>query len=148
MQSQSDSRPFAHQSEAEFARILDFYGVRWEYEPTTFALHGAEVESGRGFTPDFYLPDLDLWVELTTLRRSLMRQKRRKVRDFASRYPHVRLKLLGAHDLLALMIKYGRAGVATIGAAGSNTPPRRRAARRGAQRMAQQSTRCRGRIAA
>jgi hypothetical protein len=130
MQSQRDTRPFAHQSEAEFARILDFYGVRWEYEPTTFALHGDGVEPRGGFTPDFYLP-----VELTTLRRSLMRQKRRKVRDFASRFPHLRLKLLGVHDLSSLMVKYGRPQAATIGSAGSNTPPRRRAARRTARRL-------------
>ncbi len=139
MQPQSGSRPFAHQSEAEFARILDFYGVHWEYEPRTFALHGEGVEPERGFTPDFYLPDLNLWVELTTLRRSLMRQKRRKVRDFASRYPHVRLKLLGAHDLSSLMVKYGRTEAVTVGAAGSNTPPRRRAARRAARSVAGRS---------
>ena len=86
-----------------------------------------------GFTPDFHLPDLALWVELTTLRRSLMRQKRKKVRAFAARYPHLRMKLLGSNDLLALMVKYGRRDVATIGAGGSNTPPRRRAARRRAR---------------
>ena len=43
------------------ARILDFYAVRWEYEPHTFPilwnLDGDVVES---FSPDFYLPDLDL----------------------------------------------------------------------------------------
>jgi hypothetical protein len=140
MQPQRGSRPFAHQSEAEFARILDFYGVQWEYEPRTFALRGEGVEPERGFTPDFYLPELDLWVELTTLRRPLMRQKRRKVRDFASRYPHVRLKLLGAHDLLSLMVKYGRTAASTVGAAGSNTPPRRRAARRAARSVAGRSS--------
>ncbi|MGI9095823.1 MAG: hypothetical protein ACR2JL_00680 [Candidatus Limnocylindrus sp.] len=140
MQPQRGSRPFAHPSEAEFARILDFNGVQWEYEPRTFALRGEGVEPERGFTPDFYLPELDLWVELTTLRRSLMRQKRRKVRDFASRYPHVRLKLLGAHDLLSLMVKYGRTAASTVGAAGSNTPPRRRAARRAARSVAGRSS--------
>ena len=70
-----DSRtPFAHASEAEMARILDFYAVRWEYEPHTFPilwnLDGAVVES---FSPDFYLPELDLYLELTTLRQSLVR---------------------------------------------------------------------------
>ena len=29
---------FAHESEQRFARILDFYGVEWEYEPVEFAL--------------------------------------------------------------------------------------------------------------
>ena len=53
------------------ARILDFYAVRWEYEPDTFPIlwntDGDVVES---FSPDFYLPDLDLYLEMTTLRRS------------------------------------------------------------------------------
>ncbi|HEX3219435.1 MAG TPA: hypoxanthine phosphoribosyltransferase, partial [Candidatus Limnocylindria bacterium] len=64
-----DSPPprFAHQSEAELARILDFYDVEWRYEPDTFPISwnaaGAVVES---FSPDFYLPEVDLYLELTT----------------------------------------------------------------------------------
>src|SRR5688572_32704150 len=77
-----DSRtPFAHASEAEMARILDFYAVRWEYEPHTLPilwnLDGDVVES---FAPDFYLPDLDLYLEMTTLRQRLVRKKNRKLR--------------------------------------------------------------------
>jgi hypothetical protein len=52
---------FAHQSEAELARILDFYNVEWRYEPDTFPLSwnaaGAVVES---CSPAFYLPEVDL----------------------------------------------------------------------------------------
>lgn len=126
-------RSFAHRSEEEFARILDFYGIRWEYEPRTFALEGSVDGSRSGFTPDFHLPDFDLWVELTTLRRALMRQKRRKVRAFVARYPELRVKLLGSDDIRALMVKYGRVGAASLGSRGCNTPPRRRAARRAAR---------------
>ena len=100
---------FAHESEAELARILDFYQVRWEYEPRTFPvlwnLDGQVVES---FSPDFYLPDVDLWVELTTLRQSLVRKKNRKLRRMRELYPMIRLKLLYARDFRALMLKYGR----------------------------------------
>lgn len=100
---------FAHESEAELARILDFYRVRWEYEPRTFPvlwnLEGQVVES---FSPDFYLPDVDLWVELTTLRQSLVRKKNRKLRRMRELYPMVRLKLFYARDFRALMLKYGR----------------------------------------
>ena len=100
---------FAHESEAELARILDFYRVRWEYEPRTFPvlwnLDGQVVES---FSPDFYLPDVDLWVELTTLRQSLVRKKNRKLRRMRELYPMVRLKLFYARDFRALMLKYGR----------------------------------------
>ena len=107
----SDSLPprFAHDSEAELARVLDFYQVAWRYEPDTFPLtwspSGAVVES---FSPDFYLPELDLYVELTTLRQALVRKKNRKLRLLRQLYPEVRIKLLYMRDFRALMVKYGR----------------------------------------
>src|SRR5664279_1103020 len=124
------SRPaFAHASEAEFARILDFYEVRWEYEPHTFPilwnLDGAVVES---FSPDFWLPDLELFVEMTTLRQSLVRKKNRKLRRLRELYPDVRIKLFYGRDFRALMLKYGKLGLFAemSGALGQSTPPVRR----------------------
>jgi hypoxanthine phosphoribosyltransferase len=100
---------FAHASEAEMARILDFYAVRWEYEPHTFPilwnLEGAVVES---FSPDFYLPDLDCYLEMTTLRQKLVRKKNRKLRRLRELYPDLNVKLFYARDFRALMLKYGR----------------------------------------
>ncbi len=103
---------FAHASEAELARILDFYQVAWEYEPQVFPilwdLEGNVLES---FAPDFYLPDMDLFVEITTLQQRLVRKKNRKVRRLRALYPHVRIKLFYARDFRALMLKYGRAAL-------------------------------------
>jgi hypothetical protein len=103
------SRSFAHASEAELARILDFYDVRWEYEPHTFPilwnLEGAVVES---FTPDFFLPDLDIYLELTTLKQTLVRKKNRKLRRLRELYPDLQVKLFYARDFRALMLKFGR----------------------------------------
>jgi len=100
---------FAHASEAELARILDYYGLEWQYEPTAFPilwnLDGNVVES---FAPDFYLPEFDLYVELTTLKQSLVRKKNRKLRRLRELYPDIRIKLLYARDFRALMMKYGR----------------------------------------
>jgi hypothetical protein len=91
------------------ARILDFYAVRWEYEPHTFPilwnLDGAVVES---FSPDFWLPDLELYLEMTTLRQRLVRKKNRKLRRLRELYPDVRIKLFYARDFRALMLKYGK----------------------------------------
>jgi hypoxanthine phosphoribosyltransferase len=98
------SARFAHKSERRFARILDFYRLRWEYEPHTFPL--TERES---FTPDFYLPDLDVYIELTTLRQPLVTRKNRKVRHFRSLYPHKRVQMLYRRDLEELTAKYVRA---------------------------------------
>ena len=101
--------PFAHASEAEMSRILDFSAVRWEYEPHTFPilwnLEGDVVES---FAPDFFLPDLDLYLEMTTLRQKLVRKKNRKLRRLRELYPDLNVKLFYARDFRALMLKYGR----------------------------------------
>jgi hypoxanthine phosphoribosyltransferase len=108
------ARPaFAHASEAEMARILDFYQVRWEYEPHTFPivwnLEGNVVES---FSPDFWLPDLDLYLEMTTLRQKLVRKKNRKLRRVLELYPDLRVKLFYARDFRALMLKFGKLALA------------------------------------
>jgi hypoxanthine phosphoribosyltransferase len=77
----SASVPFAHASERQFAQLLDFYQIEWEYEPTSFDLewdrHGNVVQR---FTPDFYLPQYDLYIEITTLNQKLVTKKNRKIR--------------------------------------------------------------------
>jgi hypothetical protein len=120
-----DRRPapaFAHASEAELARILDFYAVAWEYEPHTF------LES---FSPDFYLPELDVYLELTTLKQRLVRKKNRKLRRLRELYPGVTVKLLYSRDFRALLFKYGKLSLAGMltGADGQTTPPRSRGER-------------------
>jgi len=105
------SRPqpnFVQESEAIFASILDYYGIRWEYEPRTFPL--AWDERGNvteAFTPDFYLPEQDLYVELTTLRPRLTTFKHRKVRRIQELYPEINIKLFKRKDLRELMLKFG-----------------------------------------
>lgn len=99
---------FAHPSEREFARILDFYQVSWEYEPRTFALkwddEGNVLEA---FSPDFYLPEQDLYIELTTMEQRLITKKHRKLRRLRELYPNVNIKLLNRSDLKRMMLKYG-----------------------------------------
>ena len=121
---------FAHASEAELARILDYYKVEWRYEPHVFPIRwnteGLVVES---FTPDFYLPELEMYLELTTLKQSLVRKKNRKLRHLRELYPMVRIKLFYARDFKALLLKYGRldAAASLIGIEGQ-PPPKRAAA--------------------
>ena len=100
--------PFAHPSEREFARILDFYQIPWAYEPTTFPLR--EAKDGRvveSFTPDFYLPETGQYIEITTRRQRLVTKKNRKLRMLKERYPEVRIMLLYNRDFHLLMWKYG-----------------------------------------
>ena len=99
---------FTHPSEAEFARLLDYYQIPWQYEPRTFVLredeHGQVIEA---FTPDFYLPEQDLYVEVTTLRQELVRKKNRKIRELRERYPSVNIKLFTRQDFRALLARFG-----------------------------------------
>jgi hypoxanthine phosphoribosyltransferase len=98
---------FANESEREFAKILDYYGVLWEYEPRSFVLE--TNEDGRvveAVTPDFYLPEQDLYVELTTMRQALVTRKNRKIRKLRERYPGVRVKIFYRRDFERLAEKY------------------------------------------
>ena len=87
---------FAHESEEKIARLLDFYGIPWQYEPRSFDLEwDDEGRPTQAFTPDFYLPDFDLYLEITTLKPSLMNRKLKKVRRLKERYPEVAAHLPG-----------------------------------------------------
>lgn len=99
---------FAHDSEREFASILDFYQIDWMYEPRTFPLQwDSEGRLIECFTPDFYLPEFDLYVELTTLKQSLVTKKNRKLRRLRELYPEINIKLFYGRDFRSLMAKYG-----------------------------------------
>ena len=99
---------FAHPAEETFARILEYYGIEWEYEPRTFPLardaHGNVTEA---FAPDFYLPQQDLYIELTTLRPRLTTFKNRRIRLMQELYPDIKVKLFKRRDMRELMLKFG-----------------------------------------
>jgi hypothetical protein len=99
---------FAHNSERQFAKLLDFYGIAWDYEPRTFTLEwDRQGRPQQAFTPDFYLPAYDLYIEITTLNQKLVTKKNRKARRLQDRYPEVRVKVLYQRDYLRLLVKYG-----------------------------------------
>jgi bifunctional protein TilS/HprT len=99
---------FAHNSERQFAKLLDFYGIVWQYEPHTFTLQWDRAGNPQqAFTPDFYLPAYDLHIEITTLNQKLVTKKNRKVRRLAEVYPDVRVKVMYQRDYLHLLVKYG-----------------------------------------
>ena len=107
-QLQPDGDRFAHPAEIELARLLTFYGVRWAYEPTTFAVRWRSDGRPEEFvTPDFYLPDHDLYLELTTMRQRLVTRKNRKFRLLREQYPNLRVRLLYLRDFERLRDAYG-----------------------------------------
>src|ERR671936_324126 len=96
-----EGRPkFAHSVELECAKVLDFYGVPWEYEPRTFVLEAdADGRVLEAFTPDFYLPEQDLYLEVTMMKQSLVTRKNRKLRKLRDRYPEVNITLFYKRDV-------------------------------------------------
>ena len=103
-----DTPRFVNEAELEYAKILDYYGLPWLYEPHTFVLE--QDEDGRvteAFTPDFYLPDQDLYLEVTVMKQSLVTRKNRKLRKLRQRYPDVRIKLFYERDFARITEHYG-----------------------------------------
>jgi hypothetical protein len=96
----ADAPQFANDAELECAKVLDYHGVPWLYEPRTFVLE--EDDEGRvieAFSPDFYLPEQDLYLEITVMKQSLVTRKNRKLRKLRARYPDVKVKLFYKRDL-------------------------------------------------
>ena len=103
----ADPPHFANEAEVECARILDFHGITWEYEPHTFVLE--QDETGRvleAFTPDFYLPEQNAYLEVTVMKQSLVTRKNRKLRKLRQLYPEVKIKLFYERDFERLSHKY------------------------------------------
>jgi hypothetical protein len=99
---------FAHNSERQFAKLLDFYGISWEYEAREFVLErDRQGDPVQAFCPDFYLPAYDLFIEVTTLNQKLVTKKNRKVRRLQELYPEVNVKIFYQRDYLNLLVKYG-----------------------------------------
>jgi hypothetical protein len=103
-----EHKEFGHPSEQVFANLLDFYRIGWDYEPRSFALQwdkdGKVLEA---FTPDFYLPEFDLYVELTTMKQANVTKKNRKIRLLRAIYPHVNIQVFYQKDVQDLVMKYG-----------------------------------------
>lgn len=101
---------FAHQSEAEFAQLLDRYHLRWDYEPTTFPMEwDAEGNVTMAFSPDFYLPEFDTYIELTTMKQAYAAIKKKKIRRLKELYPHINIRMVYRRDFHALVERFGLA---------------------------------------
>ena len=104
------TRPSRTPASEIFANLLDFYRIAWEYEPRNFPVQwDAEGRISESFTPDFYLPEFDLYVELTTMKQSLVTRKNRKIRLLRELYPHLNVQVFYQKDFENLIFKYGLA---------------------------------------
>jgi len=98
---------FQNEAELECAKILDYYGVPWLYEPHTFELE--TDEDGRvleAFAPDFYLPEQELYLEITVMKQRLVTRKNRKLRKLRELYPGIQVKLFYKRDIERLAQRF------------------------------------------
>lgn len=105
---QQAEQPWANSTEEHFAALLDSYGIEWEHEPHSFPI--AFDEGGHAtefFTPDFYLPETDEYIELTVLKQDLCTKKNRKLRLLHRYHPGVKCQIIYRRDYENLSIKYG-----------------------------------------
>ena len=102
-----ERKAFGHPSEEVFANLLDFYRIAWDYEPRSFPLQwDKDGKVAEAFTPDFYLPEFDLYVELTTMKQANVTRKNRKIRLLRAIYPHVNIQVFYQKDVQDLVMKY------------------------------------------
>jgi hypothetical protein len=103
----AERKAFGHPSEEVFANLLDFYRITWDYEPRSFPLQwDKDGKVSEAFTPDFYLPEFDLYVELTTMKQANVTRKNRKIRLLRAIYPHVNIQIFYQKDVQDLVMKY------------------------------------------
>lgn len=83
--------------EANIARLFNYLSIRWIYQPKTFDL------SSQNYTPDFYLPDFDVYIEVKNF---LWKYSKIRDRKFRKLYPNINLILLLKKDYLKLEKRY------------------------------------------
>lgn len=105
---QQSQPPWANSTEQRFASLLDSYGIEWEHEPHRFPIaFDDEGNPTEFFTPDFYLPETDEYIEITVLKQALCTRKNRKLRLMKALYPETRCRIIYRHDYESLALKYG-----------------------------------------
>lgn len=99
---------FKNESEEEFAKILDMYNLKWEYEPHTFPIEwDSEGNITKAFSPDFYLPRFKTYIELTTMNQKYVSGKKKKMRKLKELYPGININIVFKSDFHALMRRFG-----------------------------------------
>ncbi len=81
--------------EIGYAKYLDKNKIAWEYEPKTFDLGYSS------YTPDFYLPEKQVYVEIKGWMR---KEALLKIKEFIKQNPDIKYLLLGEKDLKEMEI--------------------------------------------
>lgn len=101
---QTETPVFKNETEEEFAKILDMYGIEWMYEPKTFPIEWDEDGNIKmAFSPDFFLPKFNLYLELTTMDQKYVTKKNKKARMVMDLYPGTNVRIVYKKDFQELI---------------------------------------------
>jgi hypoxanthine phosphoribosyltransferase len=114
---------FAHPAERALAREFDRHGIDWRYEPRTFVLERRQGQVVEACTPDFYLPELDMYVECTVMKQSLVTKKNRKYRKLRRRFGVV-VEIMYLRDFVRLGRRHGLTELERAALAGASAESR------------------------
>ena len=88
--------------EADFARVLNYCGMKYEYEPRRFTLQRADGGT-LTYAPDFFVPELHCWYEI----KGWMDQRSaEKIRLFKEQYADERLVVIDKTQFAELQMRY------------------------------------------
>lgn len=79
------------------ARLYTYLKVKWEYTPYSFDI------GGQMYTPDFYLPETDTYIEVKNFWGEYSRIRDEK---FRKTHPDINLKVILKEEYLELEQKY------------------------------------------
>ena len=108
LQTQNSNLPnFKNESESEFARLLNLYQIDWRYEPKFFPVEWDDAHNvTMAFSPDFYLPKFDIYLELTTMNQKYVTAKKKKLEKLQELYPGINVKIIYKRDFLSLLERF------------------------------------------
>lgn len=102
---------FKNESEEEFAKVLDMYNLEWDYEPRTFPLKwDSDGNITQAFSPDFYLPRFDTYIELTIMNQKYTSTKKKKMELLKKLYPKTNISIVYKNDYHNLIRRFAEWG--------------------------------------
>jgi len=84
--------------EANVARYFNFVGIKWEFESKTFWFENIK-RGNRSYTPDFYLPEEDRYVEV---KGWMDKSSKTKLKRMAKYYPNIKIEIIAKDEYKAI----------------------------------------------
>ena len=101
--------------EANYARVLNFEEIPFEYEKKRFTLYGPNKEILETYVPDFWIEIRDTFIEIKGHADSRnqwscdclrCQRDKRKIAAFKSQFPNIKLEIFGKEEYKGMALLY------------------------------------------